>query len=122
VGHETDQYGLSIPVVTFGWGENGRKLKQAGVAKQRQIVDAAGAQATFTASDTAHLMGACRMGSDATTSVVDRNCAAWDVPGRYVCDGSVFLTSSASNPSLTILAIAARIADQLVAAGRRYDL
>jgi choline dehydrogenase-like flavoprotein len=119
---ERDQYRLPIPVVTFGWGENDSKLKQAGVAKQKQILEAAGAQATFAASDTAHLMGACRMGSDATTSVVDRNCAAWDVPGLYICDGSVFVTSSASNPSLTIQAIAARTADQLIAAGRRHAL
>jgi choline dehydrogenase-like flavoprotein len=70
----------------------------------------------------AHLMGACRMGDDPAGSVVDRDCRSWDVPGLYVCDGSVFVTSGASNPSLTIQAIAARTADQLVAAGRRGEL
>lgn len=119
---ETDQFGLAIPVVSFGWGENDKKVKRAGVARQRQILEAAGAQATFAASDTAHLMGACRMGSDPQSSVVDRDCSAWDTPGLYVCDGSVFVTSSASNPSLTIQAIAARTADRLVAAGRRHEL
>jgi choline dehydrogenase-like flavoprotein len=119
---ETDKFGLPIPVVSFGWGENDKKLKRAGVARQRQILDAAGAEATFTASDTAHLMGACRMGSDPSTSVVDRDCAAWDTPGLYICDGSVFVTSSASNPSLTIQAIAARTAEHLVTPGRRHEL
>jgi choline dehydrogenase-like flavoprotein len=40
----------------------------------------------------------------------------------YICDGSVFVTSSASNPSLTIQAIAARTAEQLIVAGRRHEL
>jgi choline dehydrogenase-like flavoprotein len=34
----------------------------------------------------------------------------WDVPNLFVCDGSVFVTSSAVNPSLTIQALAARTA------------
>jgi choline dehydrogenase-like flavoprotein len=114
---ETDQYGLPIPVVTFRWGDNDKRLQRAGVTKQREILEAAGAEATFTASDTAHLMGACRMGDTPEQSVVNRDCAAWDVPGLYICDGSVFVTSSAANPSLTIQAIAARTADQLI--GRR---
>lgn len=116
---ERDDLGLAIPVVSFSWGENDKRLFEAGVDKQRQILEAAGAEVTFTADDTAHLMGACRMGDDPASSVVDANCRAWDVANLYVCDGSVFVTSSASNPSLTIQAIAARTADHLVAAGRR---
>lgn len=114
---ERDQYGLPIPVVTFSWSENDQKLFEAGTRREREILEAAGAEATFTVDDTAHLMGACRMGDDPTTSVVDPNCRAWDVPNLYVCDGSVFVTSSAVNPSLTIQAIAARTADHLIDVG-----
>jgi len=37
------------------------------------------------------------------------------VPNLFVCDGSVFVTSGAVNPSLTIQAIAARTARYIVA-------
>jgi choline dehydrogenase-like flavoprotein len=39
------------------------------------------------------------------------------MPNLYVCDGSVFPTSTAVNPSLTIQAIAARAADRLIRSG-----
>jgi choline dehydrogenase-like flavoprotein len=61
------------------------------------------------------------MGDDPAASVVDADCRAWDVPNLYVCDGSVFVTSSACNPSLTIEALAPRTADHLVAAGKRRE-
>jgi choline dehydrogenase-like flavoprotein len=62
------------------------------------------------------------MGSDAKTSVVDPWCRSWDVPNLFVCDGSVFVTSSAANPSLTIQAIATRTADYIVERSRTGDL
>lgn len=111
--HEKDQYGLPVARVTFSWGENDKKLIRAGIEKQREILEAAGAEVTWEADDTAHLLGACRMGSDPRTSVVDRWCRSWDVPNLFICDGSVFVTSSAANPSLTIEAIAARTADYI---------
>jgi choline dehydrogenase-like flavoprotein len=57
------------------------------------------------------------MGDDPRTSVVDEWCRTWDVPNLFVCDGSVFVTSSGVNPSLTIEAIAARTADHLLRRG-----
>jgi choline dehydrogenase-like flavoprotein len=119
---ETDAFGLPIPVVSFSYTDNDKKILDAGTDTERRILEAAGAETTFRVDNTAHLMGACRMGDDPATSVVDRDCRSWDVPGLHVCDGSVFVTSGASNPSLTIQAIAARTADQLVAAGRRGQL
>ncbi len=122
VPEEKDQYGLPIPKVTFSWGENEHKLIKAGVAQMRRILEAAGGTDICTADDTAHLMGACRMGNDARRSVVDQWCHTWDVPNLCVCDGSVFVTSSGVNPSLTIQAIASRTADNIVEAARRREL
>jgi choline dehydrogenase-like flavoprotein len=53
------------------------------------------------------------MGSDARTSVVDAFCRSHDVPNLYVVDGSVFPSSSEKNPTLTIMALAARTADHI---------
>jgi choline dehydrogenase-like flavoprotein len=53
------------------------------------------------------------MGSDPRTSVVDAWCRSHDVPNLYIVDGSVFPSSSEKNPTLTIMALAARSADHI---------
>jgi choline dehydrogenase-like flavoprotein len=121
-GEEKDQYGLPAARVTFSWGENDRRLIEAGSQKEREILEAAGAEVTWDAHDTAHLLGSCRMGSDPKTSVVDAWCRTWDVPNLFICDGSVFVTSSGVNPSLTIQAIATRTADYIIERSRTGDL
>ena len=113
--NDKDQYGLPVARVTFSWGENDKKLIEAGITRQREIVEAAGAEVAWVADDTAHLLGACRMGNDRGSSVVDQWCRSWDVPNLFICDGSVFVTSSGVNPSLTIEAVAARTADYITA-------
>jgi choline dehydrogenase-like flavoprotein len=55
------------------------------------------------------------MGTDAATSVVDANQRVWGVPNLFVCDGSVMPTQGSANPALTIMALAARLADRLAA-------
>jgi choline dehydrogenase-like flavoprotein len=74
----------------------------------KEILEAAGGVDAWSADRTAHLLGTCRMGSAPKDSVVNADCRAHDVSNLYVCDGSVFPTSTAVNPSLTIEAIAAR--------------
>jgi choline dehydrogenase-like flavoprotein len=50
---------------------------------------------------------------DPKTSVVNEFCRAHDVPNLYVVDASVFPSSSEKNPTLTIMALAARTADHI---------
>jgi hypothetical protein len=45
-----------------------------------------------------------------------------DVPNLFICDGSVFPSGTAVNPSLTIEAIAARTADRITDMIRRREL
>lgn len=56
----------------------------------------------------AHQMGTCRMGADATQSVTDGNCEVHGVKGLFVCDGSVFPAASGVNPMLSIMGLAHR--------------
>lgn len=60
---------------------------------------------------TAHQCGTLRMGSDAKSSVVDRDCKAHDLDNLYVADTSVFVSSAAVNPALTCIANSLRVAD-----------
>jgi choline dehydrogenase-like flavoprotein len=62
-----------------------------------------------------HQNGTCRMGTDPATSVLDPHCKAHDLDNLYVVDASCFVSASAVNPSLTIIAHAIRVADHLLA-------
>jgi choline dehydrogenase-like flavoprotein len=69
---------------------------------------------------TSHQCGTARMGEDPATSVVDTECRAHDVDNLWIVDASVFPSSAAVNPALTIAAIALRTAElgQLVTPSR----
>jgi choline dehydrogenase-like flavoprotein len=62
-----------------------------------------------------HQNGTCRMGTDPASSVLNPHCKAHDVDNLYVVDASCFVSASAVNPSLTIIANAIRVADYLLA-------
>jgi choline dehydrogenase-like flavoprotein len=62
----------------------------------------------------AHQVGTVRFGNDPKTSALDRNCKAHDLENLYVVDGSIFCSSGAVNPALTIMANALRIGDHLL--------
>ncbi len=64
-----------------------------------------------------HHMGTTRMSEDPSTGVVDPDCRVHGVDNLYVAGSSVFPTSGMANPTLTIVALALRLADHL--AGRR---
>jgi choline dehydrogenase-like flavoprotein len=60
-----------------------------------------------------HHQGACRMGSNPATSVVDRNLQVHESPNLFVCGSEVFASGGAMQPSLTIAALSLRLADHL---------
>jgi choline dehydrogenase-like flavoprotein len=66
-------------------------------------------------SGVAHQNGTLRFGVDPETSVLDLNCKAHDLDNLYVTDASFFVSSSAVNPTLTIIANALRVGDHLIA-------
>jgi len=60
-----------------------------------------------------HHIGTARMGDDPATSVVNKDCRVHTVNNLYVASSAVFPTSSQANPTLTITAMALRLADHL---------
>lgn len=60
-----------------------------------------------------HHMGTTRMATSPRRGVVDANCRVHGVGNLYVAGSSVFPTSGWANPTLTILALAQRLADHL---------
>ena len=63
-----------------------------------------------------HLMGTTRMGKDPSRSVTDAAGRVHGFSNLYVAGSSLFPASSAANPTLTIVALALRLAEHL--AGR----
>jgi choline dehydrogenase-like flavoprotein len=53
------------------------------------------------------------MGADAATSVVDTHCESHEVKRLYVGDSSLHARTLSVNPSLTIMALATRLAQHL---------
>jgi choline dehydrogenase-like flavoprotein len=119
---EVDALGLRIPRVTFGYSDNDRRLQRHALHFMAEMLEAAGGRDLWTSEDTSHLLGTCRMGSDPDTSVVDADGRSWQVKNLWVCDGSLFVTSGAVNPSLTIQALALRMADRIEALAGRGEL
>jgi choline dehydrogenase-like flavoprotein len=62
---------------------------------------------------TGHQNGTVRFGTDPATSALDVNCRSHEVDNLYVVDASFFPSSSAVNPTLTIIANALRVAAHL---------
>lgn len=60
-----------------------------------------------------HPMGTTRMSQDPQDGVVDPNCKVHDATNLYVASSSVFPSGGYANPTLTIIALAIRLAEHL---------
>ena len=87
----------------------------------RRVLEAAGAkQVLWSSLATTHMQGSCRMGSDPSNSVVDNRGESHEVKRLYVGDSSLIPRTLSVNPSLTIMALASRLAEHLHANASGY--
>jgi cholesterol oxidase len=87
--------------------------KAAEAVGARYIKSPLGATTMGTKPATAHPLGGCGMGEDASGGVVDHKCRVFDGKGDvhaglYVCDGAIIPRSIGVNPLLTITALTER--------------
>jgi choline dehydrogenase-like flavoprotein len=115
---EEDRHGLPVAHFSYSQCDNDRQLVQAAQESMETILRAAGATEVMTVKRYAHLVGGARMAARPEDGVVDADLRTFAVPNLYVTDGSVLPTQGAANPALTIMALAARAADRLVAGPR----
>ncbi len=119
---EKDRFGLKIARTVFSYCENDKKLFTHSLNYMRQCFEAIGGRDIWHEGGTAHLLGTCRMGTDPKSSVTNADGRTWDIPNLWICDGSLFPTSGAVNPSLTIQALACRIGDRIRELAARREL
>jgi choline dehydrogenase-like flavoprotein len=115
-----DVYGLPVARISYSphrhdwlaslhWGRELRRILLAAGADHALFYPAAlGWSDDATASNTRHQSGTLRMGSDPGRSVADPFGRLHDAPNVVVCDSSLFPTSGAMNPTLTLMALAMR--------------
>jgi glucose dehydrogenase len=113
-----DLFGDPVPHLNLAFSDVDRRTQQRARDIMQELLSAAGAKEITqdrlsSTSFGAHHMGTCRMADDPDQGVVDRNCRVHGVSNLFVVGGSVFPTSGALQPSLTIAALALRLADHL---------
>jgi choline dehydrogenase-like flavoprotein len=92
-----------------------------GAIRPAEWVQSASADWVDGVHDAYHQMGTTRMSDDPAIGVVDRHCQVHGVANLYVAGSSVFPTGGYSNPTLTIVALACRLADRLKQTGFARD-
>jgi choline dehydrogenase-like flavoprotein len=118
----TDGDGIPAPKITWKPMPDASKAFEYFTKRLQEVHTAAGAtevSVTDMGHDFGwHLLGTARMGTDPGTSVVDPYGRAHDVDNLFVVDGSVFVTSGQTNPTATVMALALRTAEHMIASAR----
>ncbi len=90
-----------------------RALGAAGLGRLQVLIPEDDAEWPDDLTGGRHHMGTTRMHEDPRQGVVDASCRVHGVSNLFVAGSSVFPTSGAANPTLTIVALAVRLADAL---------
>jgi choline dehydrogenase-like flavoprotein len=106
---------------SFDFNDRDQERNRRSLEFASQVLEAAGAKCVFhTGVLSTHVQGGCRMGSDATRSVVNAHGESHDVRRLFVGDSSVIPRTLSVNPSLTIMSLASRLAEYLDAGEHGY--
>jgi choline dehydrogenase-like flavoprotein len=123
-----DKWGVPAARISCAVGDNERALMRDAANEACAIMTAAGFELWKFNTDistpglASHEVGTARMSDDPRTGVLNPFCQSWDVKNLFVMDGSCFVTQGVQNPTLTLLALAARSCDYLLDGMRRREL
>jgi choline dehydrogenase-like flavoprotein len=96
------------------WTPNNLKSHQELVRRTKRVMRGAGFPLLFTErmgiATNSHMCGTAVMGDNPASSVVDATCKMHDLVNVWIADSSVFPSSAAVNPALTIAANSLRVA------------
>jgi len=122
----TDHHGLQRPNVYWTISANDRRTTAKGIAAIDQWLGQTGFGALEISEgisedslpaahirDSNHPLGGTRMSDSPTDGVVDRNCKVFGTTNLWVLGGSTFSTGGHANPTLTMVALAQRLASHL---------
>jgi len=120
-----DKWG--IPVLRFHWKWSDFEINQVRHQQKhiRELLEALGGKVSSKADadplkamrpggSVIHEVGGAIMGDDPANSVTNRWSQTWDVKNLFMADGAPFASTADKNPTLTIMALAWRMADHLM--------
>ncbi len=118
LGNGTTRHGLPTTKIEFGVNKITHKTQQEYIVELTKVLKQAGCTEdsiqTFSANpDGAHATSTCRMSHSDTDGVVDPNLRVHGTDNLYVCSNAVFPNVAAANPTLTVAALAIRLADHI---------
>jgi glucose dehydrogenase len=111
-----DSLGLPVPKTAYSFNQKRESQTiNKTTATMRKLFETLGAKhiRSKVGVVVSHHMGACRMGEDPKVSVVDRDLKVHGLHNLYVAGSSVFPNFGAIGPTLTIAALAVRLADHV---------
>ena len=115
--HETrtDRFGLPIAKIHYTSDDNANAMREHGFTTTENIYKAVGARKTYRIpmGSATHNMGTARMAETEEKGVCDAHGKVFGIPNLYVSDGSQFSTAMTANPTLTIVALAIRQAENI---------
>ena len=122
---ERDAYGLPVPVLEYSQHANSVAMQQHAAQQCEAIYTSLGAKRVESRPDIGggcHNMGVARMSERPADGVTNRWGRLHEMPNLFVSDGSLFPSSAAPNPTLTIVALAIRQAEHIADAMVRHEL
>lgn len=99
-----------------------KKRRDDGVELIREILTNQGAKDIMASPYYVglHLMGGCVMGTNPIKSVVDPEFRVHGYNNMFIADSSMYPNAPGINPSLTVMALAQKLSDQLT--GKQHDI
>jgi len=115
-----DIFGIPQLRFHFQWGENELLMWQHSKQVMIDLFKAMGGEMwgmddePNRAGTSLHETGVCRMGSNPETSVTNKWAQTHDVPNLYICDASIFPSSTDKTTTMPIIAFAMRTCDHML--------
>jgi choline dehydrogenase-like flavoprotein len=115
-----DAWGLPVARITHKPHPNDLAQGRWVIDRNAEILDAAGAKKVYRVypdritGNCSHQHSTVRMGNDPDTSVLNKYCQAHEVDNLFVVDGGPFPTATGANPTLSIMANAWRVAENIL--------
>ncbi|MFI7102601.1 GMC oxidoreductase [Streptomyces sp. NPDC050161] len=115
-----DKWGVPVLRFHWKWGESEIRQTMHMQTTFNEVFRRLGGAPDTTAfqmpqgGGAVHEVGGARMGSSPQNSVIDSYNQCWDVRNLFVLDGAAFVSSPDKNPTLTIMALAARSSSRIL--------
>ena len=128
--HDTrrDEWGIPLLVTSVGYDDNDERMIRDWRAQAKEMLEVAGCREVETRDNgqapglDIHEMGGCRMGRDATMSMLNEWNQLHAVPNVFVTDGACMTSTGNQSPSILYMALTARAANHAVEELKRRNL